>query len=69
MSNRSTQLVSSCSRPSPRAAVRGANFVEYLVLVGVLALAGIGIFQTFGQKVDTATKKQGDAVIAIPTNH
>jgi len=48
---------------------RGANFVEYLVLVGVLALAGIGIFQSFGSQVKEATTKQGDAVKAIPTNH
>jgi len=41
---------------------RGANFVEYLVLVGVIALAGIAIFTTFSDKVQTASKGQGDSV-------
>ena len=46
---------------------RGANFVEYLVLVGVIALAGITIFQAFGSKVGKASEKQGTKVENIPS--
>jgi Flp pilus assembly pilin Flp len=44
---------------------RGANFVEYMVLVGVIALAGIAIFQAFSGKVKTAAEQQGQKVESL----
>lgn len=44
---------------------RGANMVEYILLVGVVALLCIGAFNAFGSKVGDKIQKQGDAVKAI----
>ncbi len=41
---------------------RGASFVEYIVLVGVVALLAMAGFKSFGEKVKAAAEKQGNAV-------
>lgn len=41
---------------------RGANLVEYIILVGVVALIAIGGFQIFGGKVWDKSQKQAEAV-------
>lgn len=41
---------------------RGANLVEYIILVGVIALIAIGGFQIFGGKVWDKAQKQAEAV-------
>jgi Flp pilus assembly pilin Flp len=41
---------------------RGANMVEYMVLVAIVALAGVGAFQKFSKSVDTTTQAQGNQV-------
>lgn len=47
----------------PRAAKRrGANTVEYLILVGVVALGALASFQMFGSTVSAKTRSQGVAV-------
>ncbi len=42
--------------------VRGANLVEYIILVGVIALIAIAGFKLFGGKVWDKSEKQGEAV-------
>jgi Flp pilus assembly pilin Flp len=42
--------------------VRGANMVEYILLVGVVALISIVAFKTFGGKVQDKIKEQGNTV-------
>ena len=44
---------------------RGAGFVEYIILVGVVALFCIAGYQNFGGKVTAKIKAQGDAVTGI----
>jgi Flp pilus assembly pilin Flp len=42
--------------------VRGANLVEYIILVGVIALIAIAGFKAFGGKVWDKSEKQGESV-------
>jgi len=44
---------------------RGANLVEYIILVGVVALIALAGFKTFGSKVWDKSQKQGENVAAI----
>lgn len=44
---------------------RGANMVEYILLVGVVALLCVGAFTTFGGKIGSEIGKQGTAVDGI----
>jgi pilus assembly protein Flp/PilA len=40
----------------------GANMVEYIILVGVVALLAIGAFRGFKDKITTKVGNQGTAV-------
>jgi len=44
---------------------RGANMVEYIILVGLVALICIGGYQLFGQKVSTKITNQGSSVEGV----
>jgi pilus assembly protein Flp/PilA len=44
---------------------RGANLVEYIILVGVVALIALAGFKIFGQKVDQKIKDQSNTVNGI----
>lgn len=44
---------------------RGANLVEYIILVGVVALIAIAGFKIFGTKVTDKVREQSDSVGAI----
>jgi pilus assembly protein Flp/PilA len=44
---------------------RGANLVEYIILVGVIALIAIAGFKIFGQKVQAKVQEQSDSVGGI----
>jgi Flp pilus assembly pilin Flp len=44
---------------------RGANMVEYMIIVGVVALLAIAAFTTFGSNVQSKIKDEGTAVTAI----
>ena len=46
-------------------ATRGANMVEYIILVGIVALIAIGGFGFFGDQVKGKIKGQGDAVTNV----
>ena len=48
---------------------RGANSVEYIILVGVVALGALAAFTEFGSKVGEKTRAQGGAVTDISTGH
>jgi Flp pilus assembly pilin Flp len=41
------------------------NLVEYLIVIGLVALLAIGAFQTFGGKISTKIGNQGKAVDSI----
>jgi pilus assembly protein Flp/PilA len=41
---------------------RGANMVEYIILVGVVALISIAVFSRFGRSVATTTDNQGKTI-------
>jgi Flp pilus assembly pilin Flp len=45
---------------------RGANLVEYIILVGVVAILCIAGFKIFGQAVSGKIEKQGGAVNGVP---
>lgn len=44
---------------------RGANLVEYIILVGVVALIALAGFKIFGQKVNDKIKQQSNDVSGI----
>ena len=44
---------------------RGANLVEYIILVGVIALIAIAGFKMFGTKVQDKIQEQGGSVGGI----
>ena len=44
---------------------RGANMVEYILLVGVVALIAIAGFKLFGGKVKDKIQEQGNSVGGI----
>ena len=56
-------------KPAPKknllADVRGANLVEYIILVGVVALIAFAGFKVFGEKVDSKVKNQASKVSGI----
>ncbi len=41
---------------------RGANMVEYIILVGVVAILAIAGFKYFGSSVTAKIQQQGDTV-------
>jgi len=43
----------------------GANLVEYIILVGVIALIAIAGFKIFGEKVDQKVQEQAGKVEQI----
>jgi Flp pilus assembly pilin Flp len=45
---------------------RGAGFVEYIILVGVVALFCIGAYEAFGGAVDAEVRDQAGRVTGIP---
>ncbi len=47
---------------------RGANLVEYIILVGVVALMSILAFKTFGSKVQAKVNDHGSVVDSDITN-
>ena len=54
--------------PSPRtlfADTRGANLVEYVILVGVIALIAIAGFKVFGNNVRAKVDEQAGSVSGI----
>jgi Flp pilus assembly pilin Flp len=44
---------------------RGATLLEYIILVGVIALLAIGAFRTFGNSVSAKITEQSTAVGTI----
>ena len=47
---------------------RGASLVEYIILVGVVALMSIGAFKAFQGQVWNKSTKQGEVVTNVITN-
>ena len=47
----------------------GAGFVEYIILVGLVALACIAAYTTFGSDVKNKVEQQGTAVTGIGTGN
>lgn len=47
---------------------RGANLVEYIILVGVVALIALAGFKIFGTKVQAKITEQSEKVGAIGNN-
>ena len=50
------------ARPRLIVDTRGSHFVEYMILVGVLALLSIPAFAQFGKNVGKTVKEQGTLV-------
>lgn len=44
---------------------RGAAFTEYVIIVGIVALLGMGIFTSFRGSIKTAVGKQGTSVESL----
>lgn len=44
---------------------RGANLVEYIILVGVIALIAIAGFKAFGNRVNDKVNEQAGSVSSI----
>jgi Flp pilus assembly pilin Flp len=50
------------SRKSLMKSTLGASFTEYILMVGLIVVAGIAAWTAFGTDIDTAIQAQGDAV-------
>ncbi|HMA92087.1 MAG TPA: hypothetical protein VKP30_05335 [Polyangiaceae bacterium] len=67
-SSSSEAMATSSLRSKPRSALslmrdtRGANLVEYIIVVGLIALIAIVGFKAFGQKVSERINKQSESV-------
>ena len=48
-----------------RSDARGSSFVEYIIIIGLVALACIGAFRFFGDSVDAKAREQGDRVASL----
>jgi pilus assembly protein Flp/PilA len=57
MKNKNSSSVRSLLRST-----RGANMVEYIILVGVVALLAVTGFKLFGNSVSTTVTNQGKTV-------
>jgi pilus assembly protein Flp/PilA len=44
---------------------RGAQMVEYIILVGVIAIAALAAFKTFGSQVRAKVDQQADTVQGV----
>jgi pilus assembly protein Flp/PilA len=44
---------------------RGANMVEYIILVGVVAVLAMAAFKAFGTSVQTKIQEQGAVVNSV----
>ena len=53
------------SRSSLLVDTRGANLVEYIILVGVIALIAIAGFKAFGNRVNDKVNEQAGSVSGI----
>lgn len=49
-------------RPTLVSDTRGAGLVEYIILVGLIALAALAGFSYFGSSVNTKARSLGDRV-------
>ena len=47
---------------------RGAGMIEYIIIVGVVALGAQTAFRAFGRSVSDKVKQQGDAVASIDSD-
>lgn len=45
---------------------RGASFMEYVVLVGLIAIVCIAAYQAFGSAIGDKVQEFGDTVSGIP---
>ena len=44
----------------------GASFMEYIVLVGLIAVVCIGVYQAFGKAIGSKVEEFGTTVAKIP---
>jgi pilus assembly protein Flp/PilA len=51
---------------SLRADTRGASFMEYVVLVGLIAIVCIAAYQAFGSAIGDKVEEFGNTVTGIP---
>jgi pilus assembly protein Flp/PilA len=58
-------IVKAAPKKNLLADVRGANLVEYIILVGVVALIALAGSKVFGEKVDAKVKNQASKVSGI----
>jgi Flp pilus assembly pilin Flp len=60
--HRSLVQPSADPRPTLVSDTRGAGLVEYIILVGMIALAALAGFSYFGSSVNTKARSLGDRV-------
>jgi len=58
-------IVKAAPKKNLLADVRGANLVEYIILVGLVALLALAGLKVFGEKVDSKVKNQASKVSGI----
>jgi pilus assembly protein Flp/PilA len=60
--SRADTRASTARRPTLVSDTRGAGLVEYVILVGLIALAALAGFSYFGSSVNTKARSLGDRV-------
>jgi pilus assembly protein Flp/PilA len=58
--------MSTTTLKSLRADTRGASFMEYVVLVGLIAIVCIAAYQAFGSAIGDKVEEFGNTVTGIP---
>lgn len=67
MSNKNQSVESVASKVQKLARdERGASFIEYVIVCGLVAIAAIGAFNTFGTAVQTKIGQETNAINNMP---
>lgn len=45
----------------------GASFTEYILMIGLIVIAGIAAWSAFGNNIDTAIQGQGTTMTGVAT--
>ena len=62
-----TTKTSKQSRKSLMKSTLGASFTEYILMIGLIVIAGIAAWSAFGENIDTAIQGQGTRMTGVAT--
>jgi Flp pilus assembly pilin Flp len=63
--NRNPELHTRAAKRSLLRDTVGASFTEYILMVGLIVIAGIAAWSAFGESIDTAIEQQGSTMVDV----